>query len=470
MEIAFIHYHLQTGGVTTVIKQQVEALLDTCEMLVLTGAAPKTPFPCDTIRIPELGYDRPDQNPPDPKNVAASIIKAINLKWKSGCDLVHVHNPTLAKNKNFLKILKELQHRDIKLFLQIHDFAEDGRPQSYFSEDEYVADCHYGVINSRDYDILLKAGLKKEGLHKIFNTIKPFKFNSSVTSVQEQVLYPIRAIRRKNIGEAILLSLFFKNNETLMLTLPPNSPIDIKSYAGWKAFVQEKNLDVVFDAGLTHKFSELVYASKFMITTSITEGFGLSFLEPWTAQKLLWGRKLPEICRDFEANGIQLDHLYSRFYVPVTWLDTAKLLAAWQLCARKAGAMFNFNIEEKSITDAFEKIIADATIDFGLLNEAFQKQIISRVLSDPSNRAVLIDLNPFLMSPGQVSNPKDLIQNNRQAILNHYNKTNYTQTLVNIYKKTVAANISHRIDKAVLFSAFLNLENFSLLKWSTYVE
>ncbi|MEE8431291.1 MAG: hypothetical protein V3S16_08585, partial [Candidatus Desulfatibia sp.] len=308
------------------------------------------------------------------------------------------------------------------------------------------------------------------GLHKIFNTIKPFKFNSSEAPTQEQVLYPIRAIRRKNIGEAILLSLFFKNNETLMLTLPPNSPIDIKSYAGWKAFVQEKNLDVVFDAGLTHEFSELVYASKFLITTSITEGFGLLFLEPWTGQKLLWGRKLPEICRDFEANGIQLGHLYSRFSVPVTWLDTAKLLAAWQLCARKAGAMFNFNIEEKSITDAFEKIIADATIDFGLLNEAFQKQIISRVLSDPNNRKVLIDLNPFLMSPGKVSNPEDLIQNNRQAILNHYNKTNYTQTLVNIYRKIVAANVSHRIDKAVLFSAFLNLENFSLLKWGSYVE
>ena len=470
MKIAFIHYHLKTGGVTTVIKQQVDALIDTCDILVLTGAAPETPLPCDTIRIPELGYDRPEQKPLDPKNVAASIIKAINLKWKGGCDLVHVHNPFLAKNKNFLKILQELQHRDIKLFLQIHDFAEDGRPQSYFSGDEYVADCHYGVINSRDYDILLQAGLKKEGLHKIFNTIKPFKFNSSETAVQEQVLYPIRAIRRKNIGEAILLSLFFKNNETLMITLPPNSPIDIESYAGWKAFVQEKNLDVVFDAGLTHKFSELVYASKFLITTSITEGFGLSFLEPWTAQKILWGRKLPEICRDFEAKGIQLDHLYSRLYVPVTWLDTAKLLAAWQVSVREAGAMFNFNIEERSIADAFEKTIADETIDFGLLNEAFQKQIISRVLSDPYNRTVLIDLNPFLMTPGNVSNPKDLIQNNLLAIFNNYNQAIYTQALRSIYKKVVTVNVSHRIDKNILFSKFLNLENFSLLKWSPYVE
>lgn len=470
MKIAFIHYHLKTGGVTTVIKQQVEALIDTCDMLVLTGAAPETPLPCDTIRIPGLGYDRPEQKPLDPKDVAASIIKAIRLKWKSGCDLVHVHNPTLAKNTNLLKIIKELQHRDIKLFLQIHDFAEDGRPQAYFSGDEYVADCHYGVINSRDYDILLKAGLKKEGLHKIFNAIKPLAFNATEASVKDQVLYPIRAIRRKNIGEAILLSLFFKNNETLMITLPPNSPIDIKSYTGWKAFVREKNLDVVFDAGLTHEFSELVCASKFMITTSITEGFGLSFLEPWTGQKILWGRKLPEICRDFEANGIQLDHLYSRFCVPVTWIDTAKLFAVWQLSARKAGAMFNFNIEEKSITDAFEKTTADEIIDLGLLNEAFQKQIISRVLSDPNHRAVLIDLNPFLISPGKVSNPKDLIKNNLQAIFNNYNQAIYTKVLRSIYKKILTINVTHRIDKNILFSEFLNLENFSLLKWGSYVE
>ena len=255
-----------------------------------------------------------------------------------------------------------------------------------------------------------------------------------------------------------------------MITLPPNSPIDIKSYAGWKAFVQEKNLDVVFDAGLTHEFSELVYASKFLITTSITEGFGLSFLEPWTGKKILWGRKLPEICRDFEANGIQLDHLYSRFYVPVTWLDTAKLFAAWQSCVRKAGAMFNFNFEEKSITDAFEKTTADENIDFGLLNEAFQKQIISCVLSEPDNRAVLIDLNPFLMSPGNVSNPEDLIQNNLQAIRNNYNQAIYTQALRSIYGKVLTVNVSHRIDKNILFSEFLNLENFSLLKWGPYVE
>ncbi len=309
MKIAFIHYHLKTGGVTAVLRHQVEALRDTCDMLVLTGEIPESSFVCDTVHIPGLGYDRQDQNRSAPKDIAASITRAINLKWESGCDLIHVHNPTLAKNRNFLKILKALQKEKIRLFLQIHDFAEDGRPLSYFPEDDYVSDCHYGVINSRDYNILLKAGLKKEGLHQIFNTLTPYNFKATGAISKNYVLYPVRAIRRKNIGEAILLSLFFTNDETLVITLPPNSPVDIKSYEQWKAFVEEKYLDIIFEAGLTHEFSDLVLAANFLITTSITEGFGFSFLEPWTAEKFLWGRRLPQICQDFEKNGVRLDHL-----------------------------------------------------------------------------------------------------------------------------------------------------------------
>ncbi|MBU0988529.1 MAG: hypothetical protein KKH68_14860 [Proteobacteria bacterium] len=469
MKIAFIHYHLKTGGVTTVLNQQLEATIDTCEVLVLTGTLPETPFPCDTVQIPGLGYDRSDQKLSNPEDVATAVIKAIQSKWKNNCNLIHVHNPTLAKNRNFLKILKLLQEKDIKLFLQIHDFAEDGRPLAYFPDDDYVADCHYGVINSRDYNIMLKAGLKKEGLHKITNAIRPLDVNLSAISPSNRVLYPIRAIRRKNIGEAILLSLFFNNNETLAITLPPNSPADQKSYAGWKAFVKEKNLNVAFEVGLIHDFFELVRSSKFIITTSIAEGFGFSFLEPWTARKILWGRKLPEICRDFETNGILLDHLYLRISVPLEWLGKEKLFKTWRACVRKIAAMFNFNIHESAIFNAFENATANDTIDFGLLNEAFQRTIISRILSDFKNRDRLMDLNPFLATPGAVSNGDVLIENNRQAVLQHYSPPIYRKNLLRIYRRVITDNVRQRIDKTVLISEFLDLENFSLLKWDDYV-
>ncbi len=468
MKIAFIHYHLKTGGVTTVLRQQVEAIQNACEVLVLTGTPPESPFPADTIHIPGIGYDTEDTKPYDPEKVAELIVEAIFSRWNDGCDVLHVHNPTLAKNRNFLKILKAIQKKNIKLFLQIHDFAEDGRPLSYFYDDDYVPDCHYGAINSRDYNILLKSGLKKEGLHKIFNTISPFNFKGKNPGPKGHVLYPIRAIRRKNIGEAILLSLFFKNKEALFITLPPNSPADIVSYEGWKEFVNEKNLHVVFEAGLTNKFSTLVRSARFLITTSITEGFGFSFLEPWTAQKVLWGRRLPDICYDFDKKGIYLDHLYSRLLVPIKWIGKKMFYEKWKSCILESCARFNYDIDEGCIEKSFETITENENIDFGLLDETFQKQIISRVLSSKKDADRLIRRNPYLSNPGYVLNKEGLIQNNEKAVLNNYNKNIYKKKLLEIYARVVKDSVCHSIDKTLLLSEFFNLKQFSLLKWSEY--
>ena len=465
LKIAFIHYHLKTGGVTTVLRQQVESILDTCDLLVLSGDPPESPFLCDVAHIPGLGYDISGRNPMDPERVATAIIEAIHLKWNNGCDLVHVHNPTLKKNANFLKILNVLKKRGLKLFLQIHDFAEDGRPLSYFAEEEYIENCHYGVINSRDYNILLKTGLKKEGLHKIFNTITPFHFNTKDVILKNHILYPIRAIRRKNIGEAILLSLFFKKNAPLVITLPPNSPADIKSYENWKIFVMENDLNVIFEAGFTHEFSDLVLSSDFLITTSITEGFGFSFLEPWTAKKYLWGRKLPDICQDFEQNSIRLNHLYTRLDVPMNWVDNDMLSYMWKSGIQKVSAMFGATIDDIFIKTAYEKATTNDVIDFGLLNEPFQKKIISTVLSSKANRNKFIHLNPFLSNPGSVSNKDELIQNNMDAVLFNYNQSKYREKLIGIYKKVTRDNVCQKIDKKILLSEFLRLDNFSLLKW-----
>ncbi len=467
MKIAFIHYHLKTGGVTTVIKQQARALKEACDILVMAGEIPDIPFPFDTVQIPGLGYDKQDIKPDDPDEVANRIIKATFSKWKQGCDVLHVHNATLAKNKNFLKILKTLQKNNIRLFIQIHDFAEDGRPLAYFP-DEYVSDCHYGTINSRDYNILLKAGLKKQGLHKIPNMINFFDAVQKSPKPENLILYPIRAIRRKNIGEAVLLSLFFQNSETLAITLPPESPPDVMSYNDWKTFVKSMNLDVVFEAGLARDFKSLVMCSESLITTSITEGFGFSFLEPWTAKKILWGRNIPDICHDFEKNGIQLDHLYKSLKIPVGWIDIKQYFEYWRASVLESSRLFKFQINEKRIKNSFESVTKDGLLDFGLLDESFQKQVISHIISDKKSADTLVLLNPFLSNPGKVPDKAGLIENNMNAVISHYNKAIYKQTLMNIYERVARDSVCQRIDKNILLDRFFDLEKFSLLKWSQY--
>ncbi|MBT8351470.1 MAG: hypothetical protein KJO26_09600 [Deltaproteobacteria bacterium] len=469
MKIAFIHYHLKTGGVTTVLKQQIKAIQNLCDTLVLTGSDQKSSFPFHTVFIPGLGYDRLNQIKQQPHEVAESIINAIIEKFGSNCDVLHVHNPTLAKNTEFLNILKELQLRNLNLFLQIHDFAEDGRPDVYFS-DPYLSNCHYGVINSRDYKILLKAGLNKEGLHQIFNMVEPFTLSNRIKVLDNSVLYPIRAIRRKNIGEAILLSVFFKHDERLSITLPPNSPADFKSYTGWINFVKDNNLNVEFESGLKNDFSKLMSSSRFLITTSIAEGFGFSFVEPWCAKKIIWGRRLPDICRDFENNGINLDHLYAKLLIPVEWIGKDNFYRKWKDCILRVYKFFNYDFDQSNLDDFFSQVIENETIDFAILNEPFQKQIISHIVSSKERKKELIRLNPYLSSVGIVPDRETLIKNNMAAVYSNFNMAIYKEKLLQIYQKVSNFPVSHRIDKNILLAQFLNPRYFSLLKWCEYSE
>jgi len=469
MKIAFLHYHLKPGGVTTVIKHQAMAIEKTCSSLVLTGSQPEFPFPTDTADIAGIGYDRQSGPKHDPLAVADKIVQTIHSKWKDGCDILHVHNPTLAKNRNFLHILKALQKQNIRLLLQIHDFAEDGRPMYYFDED-YVADCHYAVLNSRDYNILATCGLTAEGLHKIPNPIIPFRIQSETPPVKNRVLYPVRAIRRKNIGEAILISLFFKNKPGLAISLPPNSPADIKRHGEWKDFVRTNHLNVAFDAGLTKDFRTLVASAKFVLTTSISEGFGFSFLEPWLADKVLWGRKLADICADFEKKGVNLKHLYETLQVPLEWIDQRRFFSIWKRNIENACTRLNCIFDEAMIENAYRSLTGNHTIDFGLLDESFQKQVIAHVITDNAERKTLVRLNSFLSSAGEIENGPNLTKNNAKAIVNGYSMEIYKEKLLKTYGQVIQKPVRQQIDKNRLASAFLDLNRFSLLKWGITEE
>ena len=465
MKIAYMHYHLKTGGVTTVIKQQLATVAQDTDQLVITGQAPQAQLAVHTVHVPELSYNSEHVGDIRALDVAQTVLKAIRSKFDGLCDILHVHNPTLAKNRYFLTILKYLQQEGLNLLLQIHDFAEDGRPLAYFSED-YPANCHYAVINRRDYQILLNAGLHPEGLHLMENTVSIPRIPQRFSAKTPIVLYPVRAIRRKNIGEAVLLSRFLRSGKKLAITLPPNSPADIKSYRGWKNFVRDYKFNVAFDQSLRHDFKALISSATSMISTSIAEGFGFSFLEPWLFGKLLWGRKIPDICRDFEKNGIQLEHLYSALRIPTDWIDLEQFHDRWHASLSSASALFKVRLEKAHLRDAFDSMTSDGLIDFGLLDESSQKMAILELVSQPRQLSRLIGINPFLAEPDELPGRKNLITTNQQAILRKYTPSAYRENLMQIYRKVSATAVKQKIDKSKLVSSFLNVKNFSLLKWS----
>ncbi|MGM0451623.1 MAG: hypothetical protein ACQERN_00475 [Thermodesulfobacteriota bacterium] len=464
MKIVFIHYHLKPGGVTTVIRQQIAALQHDCDLLVLTGEPPLQDLGAPHVQINGLGYDDPSGRPTSPAAVAAAIESAIYQKWPGGCDLVHIHNPLLAKNRHFPAIIEHLRNRDMTVFLQIHDFAEDGRPDAYFAGLPYPPDCHYGVINSRDARILKSAGLAEEGVHLLFNMVEPF-FAKHAEPDEGWVVYPVRAIRRKNIGEALLLSLYFREGQRLAITLPPNSPRDRHIYKTWKSFAAEYRFNVLFEAARTHDFRQLVASAACLVTTSINEGFGFAFLEPWTAKKAVIGRNLPQICSDFAHAGICLDHLYDRLAVPADWIDMDAFYARWHDCIRNRLADYGMVIADKDIQKGYQRLICGHTVDFAVLDEYFQKKVIQRLTADPGARQAFMQCNPCLATLTAPPLSRQQVEGNDKAVRQNYNMAAYRSRLHEVYHRVTTVCVRHRIDKTALLRAFLDPETFGMLKW-----
>ena len=468
MKIAFVHYHLKTGGVATVLRQQVTALQHVCDCLVLTGDRAMARLPCKVLEIPELGYDHPGACRTKADRIADQVLNALKKKWPGGCDVLHIHNPLIAKNRHFLNIIKRLQQAGVNLFLQIHDFAEDGRPDLFFAE-EYPADCHYGVINIRDKAILLKSGLDDDGLHHLPNAIQPLPCETRADK-KKLTLYPVRAIRRKNMGEAILLSLFFENGRRLAITQPPNSPTDIASYQDWMHWIGTNHLPVDLEAGKTVPFAQLVGEAESMVTTSIAEGFGFAFLEPWTAGKWLWGRRLGGVCTDFETNGIQLDGLYDRIDIPPAWIDRDLYARSWRSAVVEAATHYAYPLNATVADMALARLMQSERIDFGLLSEKLQRQVVARVMEEPAARKTLVVMNPWLDNVGAAIGRSATIEHNRQAVLTHYGLGKYRTRLLTIYDLVMRTRVCHRIDKAVVVETFFDLDRFPLLKWGAYAS
>ena len=282
------------------------------------------------------------------------------------------------------------------------------------------------------------------------------------------MVYPVRAIRRKNIGEALLAALFFHPGHVLAITLPPNSDADMAAYKDWQVFAKQSHLPVRFEAGIDNDFQNLVAASECFISTSVTEGFGFSFLEPWTAGKFLRGRKLPDICHDFEEHGLLLDHLYPHLRIPLAWINHERYLGSWRKAVGKAADRYNFRPDPMALSEVESRLAKSRVLDFGLLNEKYQKAVLRRLIAAPGEKAVLKDLNPFLETPVNASGSVNRIRHNRDKVLTHYNAASYEHRLRRAYKTVTGADVSQEIQKDILLSHFFDLDRFSLLKWGAY--
>jgi len=367
MTILIIHYHLRAGGVTRVIASQARVLEEMGHRAVIASSGPVEGWKSETLLIPELDYQKEGSIPTE----ELLAVKA---------DLWIIHNPTLGLNSGYPDLIEKAAISGTRILMQCHDFVEDGRPSNYqllAGRDKIypTADhIHYALINRRDFGILREAGVPKQRCHYLPNAVNPPVIAESNIS-ETLVFYPVRGIRRKNLGELCLLASHAPRGVRFAVALRSSSEEPEFIHDEWVRFSEELDLPIEFDVigkGTLYFKAWLERASHF-VTTSISEGFGLTFLDPAFLKKPLIGRDLPEITCDFIDYGT----LYQN--IPVSLEHLPGLEICYRQEMTKTMNSYGRPIRAKDLDKAWENFSAGGEIDFGNLPEKFQRQIIRKV-------------------------------------------------------------------------------------------
>jgi hypothetical protein len=185
------------------------------------------------------------------------------------------------------------------------------------------------------------------------------------------------------------------------------------------------------NAGALWPFEDIMAHSDGVVTTSIREGFGLAFLEPWLRGKAVTGRDLPDITRDFKARGIDLGHFYTHLDVPLDLAEQHILTEAYRAYARDYCNAMGIAVSVETLEQIVKAKVGPWT-DFAALDRQTQMDWVERVVADPA-LATEIRRHNHLDRLWRVS--AEQVQHNRQQIHRHYGLSAYGSTLMTLYQQ-----------------------------------
>jgi glycosyltransferase involved in cell wall biosynthesis len=489
MQLVVLHYHLNRGGVTSVIENHLRslALLDSesapTKVAIVYGGraamwnqelAQALPFECTLIVAPELEYDHLQAS----EGQLLEALKSILVDFDRDSTVLHVHNHSLGKNVAMTSAISCLANEGWRLLLQIHDFAEDLRPANYqhllsnFDSSQQLHEqlypqtkqIHYAVLNQRDYQVLAASGVTKEQLHLLPNPVKPPKhsFDKQQSAAIKQelaetlgipvehkiILYPVRAIRRKNLGELLLWSMLAEN-KTFIVTLAPLNPQEVESYLQWVEFAKELQLPAQFDTAsrCDLPFESVYAAADAIITTSVAEGFGMAYLEASLAGKSLVGRILPGICSDFLNAGMQFPGLTEEMSIPSDQLDLNALRDSHSRLLNELRSAYRLSPIDTKDYQASDFGLTGDTIDFGRLGCSEQQSFLLKVKDDEKLRIILRKLNPQVQMNDAEQDLSGTLDHNRRMIAENYSTEVIGKKLFETYDAVMSSSmelVEHR--------------------------
>ena len=425
MKIALFHYHLKPGGVTDVIVYSIRALLSRLnnleEIRLVAGNNENTESVLERIRegfnrqtadkvrldiLNEIDYVG-DGNKPDPDQLTSRLIARYDdetLWW--------IHNYHLGKNPSFTTALMNVAKAGSRdMLFHIHDFPECGRPEnlkhldSVLEEPPYPSGprIRYAVINERDRRILSDAGLEKSvslltnpvplsptttadpaGMRKALEELC-LKDNPGYIPGAPILLYPVRAIRRKNILEAALFARLLDEPANLIITLPGTS-VQEKGYSDIIEEAYKSGLipgvwcpESTGDKRLSYQ--HLASSCDAVVSTSVQEGFGYLFLNALHWQKPLLARYLDILDGVLNLFGDYPRRFWADFRIPSTDELKEKTQTAYLEKIRKLESSLS-DKSIKSMTSAVSKIAAGGGIDVSYLMVEDQLKILQLARDD----------------------------------------------------------------------------------------
>ncbi len=390
MKIAIVHYHLGAGGVTKVITTASREMTR-CGILhvILTGpSAQSVPADLPVRTIDGLGYSSSVE--------LGSLRTAACDALGTAPDVWHFHNHSLGKNPAFTRLVESLAAAGERLLLQIHDLAEDGRPDNApnlmacalpYPLAEHV---HYAFLNTRDRSRFIAAGLPETQAHLLLNPIAAEL--AAVSSLTPPlVLYPVRGIRRKNLGEILLLAAHAPPDTQFAISRAPRDAQALRIHDGWRRFAAQTKLPVAFDVvdnqspanGAEQAFQDWINHATHITSTSVAEGFGLAFLESIAFGKPLLGRALKHLDDDLATHGVRFENLYQKIQVPSDWLNHTALNSCLEETMDHSWKAWGRELPSASLAT-----VHGMTTDFGNLPEFLQQRVILTAI-EPGNRDAL---------------------------------------------------------------------------------
>lgn len=508
INVVCVHHHLNRGGVTHVILNQLSSLEKIAEqgreihVAILFGGrgsidekriAKFEALNLKLVEIPQLEYDslREDFSR-DHELDRLMIEKLEELSFDRSNTILHVHNHCLGKNGALALALQSLAREGFRLFLQLHDFAEDFRAKNYRSlttqlsrlggsmSDVYpdAKQIHYSAINRRDKQKLSQLGLSKSVVHYLPNAVPlpavlpdhqtakaEFATNYGLDPNVPLLIYPVRGIRRKNIGEAILLTAISADPICVGLTLAPLNEVEAGSYNHWKQFATDLHLPVLFDLATELSFETNIAAANSILMTSVAEGFGLVFLESFSFGKQLTGRDLASVTDDFRQQGIQFERLYSEIRIPLQLVNRTDFKQQLQEILTQTWSQYQQPFESENVDQYFTYIEEQGWIDFAMLTCDQQRHVIASAVRDPRVSKTIEDHNQKLIQwLGSIDdNDASCVPENQKAVKEKFSIASSGDQLVEIYDGLFASPVSEvgvaPKPNAVLES-FLSIEHF----------